>query len=137
MRLLLRLAIVITIMFSAGCAREQTDTELVEHTYQFLNVSSVVYDTAMKVAADAHKRGLIDDRQWDSVKSAGTVYYDSYQAVVSALGIYMELIEDLEGHHFDRCKLRNLLTECSRNLTLFVSELDKLGVSIRGAGHGN
>lgn len=137
MKAFLHIALVLSLVFMPGCVKEQTDMEVVERTYQFLQVSSVVYDTTMQVAEDAHANGLLNHEQWDKVKAAGTVYYDSYQAVVTALGIYMELIEDLEGHHYDRAQLKILLTECSKNLTVLVSELKELGIAIRGANDGN
>lgn len=115
-----------------GCTRS-TDMDVVESTYQSLQVSGVLYDAAMTAASEAHRDGLLTDREWEQVKGAGRAYYSSYQAAASALGIYMEMIEDTEGHRYDRAELRKLLTDQSESLRTFLYELKSLGVTLRGA----
>lgn len=115
-----------------GCTRT-ADMDVVETTYQSLQVSGVIYDAAMTAASDAFRDGLLDAGEWEKVKSAGRAYYSAYQAAASALGIYMEMIEDTEGHRYDRTELRNLLTSQTESLRTFLYELKSLGVTLRGA----
>ena len=56
---------------------------------QTLDISYTAYDAAMKVAADAHKSGRLDNAGRDRVIDAGQMYIDAWRMGMNALIMYV------------------------------------------------
>ena len=57
---------------------------------QTLDISYTAYDAAMKVAADAHKSGRLDNAGRDRVIDAGQIYIDAWRMGMNALIVYVD-----------------------------------------------
>ena len=57
---------------------------------QTLDISYTAYDAAMKVAADAHKSGRLDNAGRDRVIDAGQMYIDAWRMGMNALIVYVD-----------------------------------------------
>jgi len=58
------------------------------NTYKVLSISFQTYDTVLSSIADLYKQGHISEVQKEKIISAGNVYKESHNTVVSALLTY-------------------------------------------------
>ena len=114
-----------------GCNPE----EAALNTYKTLNTSAVTYDTVMKSAADMRDAGQLSDEKWVELVDAATIYYDAYQAAVSALYVYVEAQEKAQTP--DASLLVIAASQCSEALNDFVQKAYQLGVTIKDTVGGN
>lgn len=56
---------------------------------QTLDISYTAYDAIMKVAADAHKSGRLDNAGRDRMIDAGQLYVDAWRMGMNALIVYV------------------------------------------------
>ena len=83
-RLRIRQIIVLSIIMwlMVGCATFK------QNTYNILYTSGVAYDTAMSVAGDLYKQGVIKDVQKDDIIKYGNAFYSAYHAAVDAFEVW-------------------------------------------------
>lgn len=105
------------------------------NTYKTLNSSAITYDTVMKSAADMRDAGQFSDEKWAELVDAATIYYDAYQAAVSALYVYVEAQEKAQTP--DTSLLVTAASQCSEALNDFVQKAYQLGVTIKDTVGGN
>lgn len=105
------------------------------NTYKTLNSSAITYDTVMKAAAEMRDAGKLSETKWVELVDAATVYYDAYQAAVSALYVYVEAQEKAEEP--DASILVAMVSQCSEALNDFVQKAYQLGVTIKDTVGGN
>ncbi len=105
------------------------------NTYKTLNSSAITYDTVMKSAADMRRAGQLSDAKWAELVDAATIYYDAYQAAVSALYVYVDAQE--KAQPADTSLLVTMTSQCSEALNEFVQKAYQLGVTIKDTVGGN
>lgn len=74
-----------------GCTNKDTPTEqdpFIVNAYKVLDTSAIIYNTTMQISADATKDGLLTKDQYNQIKSAAQIWYNSYQSSVIILENY-------------------------------------------------
>lgn len=74
-----------------GCTNKDVPTEqdpFIVNAYKVLDTSAIIYNTTMQMSSDATKEGLLSSDQYDRIKSAAQIWYNSYQSSVIILENY-------------------------------------------------
>lgn len=82
------LLLVMTLSFVVGCTNED---DYLKKTYKSLKSAEIAYDTGMKVAADAHKKGVINDAQKEEVIKVADKFHASFMVASAALEMAVEM----------------------------------------------
>ena len=104
----LSLIIMLALILSA-CAY---NASLVKTSYDTLQVSSVAYDTSMKIVSDLYKQGKLSEEKKAEIKEIATVYSEAHNAATEALADYQET-KDAD----DKERLQKQLAAASEALT--------------------
>lgn len=82
------LMMVMMLSFVVGCTNED---DYLKKTYKSLKSAEIAYDTGMKVAAEAHKKGVINDAQKDEIIKAADKFHASFMVASAALEMAVEM----------------------------------------------
>ena len=75
------LMIMAVMALAVGC----TSDDYIKTSYKSLKSAGVVYDTSMKVAAEAYKSGIINEGEKNEIIVLGQRFYSSYMVATAAL----------------------------------------------------
>lgn len=123
------LAAVFLLLPVQGC--EADDFAL--NSYKTLESSAITYNMVMGAAADMRASGTLDEDKWDTLRDAALVYYDSYQTAVSALALYMGVLEATDGKAPSKANIEELVAAVSTGISDLLTCAINLGVTIKEA----
>lgn len=123
------LAAVFLLLPVQGC--EADDFAL--NSYKTLESSAITYNMVMGAAADMRASGTLDEDKWDTLRDAALVYYDSYQTAVSALALYMGVLEATDGEAPSKANIEELVAAVSTGISDLLTCAINLGVTIKEA----
>ena len=123
------LAAVFLLLPVQGC--EADDFAL--NSYKTLESSAITYNMVMGAAADMRASGTLDEDKWDTLRDAALVYYDSYQTAVSALALYMGVLEATDGEAPSKANIEELVAAVSTGISGLLTCAIHLGVTIKEA----
>lgn len=128
-RILLVLVAVFALMPLTAC--EADDFAL--NSYKTLESSAITYNMVMDAAADMRASGTLDEDKWNTLRDAALVYYDSYQTAVSALALYMGVLEATDGEAPSKANIEKLVEAVSTGISDLLTCAINLGVTIKEA----
>lgn len=111
----------------AGCST--SSDEVTVASYKVLQTSATVYDTLMKASVNLHDDGVITDDQYAKIKESATAYYDTYNAAVDALLVYIET-SDKEGKE----RLLSYIDLARANLNILLTLAQDCGIDLSSIG---
>ena len=123
------LAAVFLLLPVQGC--EADDFAL--NSYKTLESSAITYNMVMDAAADMRASGTLDEDKWNTLRDAALVYYDSYQTAVSALALYMGVLEATDGEAPSKANIEELVEAVSTGISDLLTCAINLGVTIKEA----
>ena len=123
------LAAVFFLLPVQGC--EADDFAL--NSYKTLESSAITYNMVMGAAADMRASGTLDEDKWDELREAALVYYDAYQTAVSALALYMGVLEATDGKAQTKANIQELVDAVSTGISDLLTCAVKLGITIKEA----
>lgn len=128
-RVLWLLALVFTLMPLTACDAD----DFALNSYKTLESSAITYNMIMDSAADMRESGTLDEAKWDELREAALVYYDAYQTAVSALALYMGVLEATNGKAPTKANIQKLVDAVSTGISDLLTCAVKLGITIKGA----
>ena len=128
-RILLVLVAIFALMPLTAC--EADDFAL--NSYKTLESSAITYNMVMDAAADMRASGTLDEDKWNTLRDAALVYYDSYQTAVSALALYMGVLEATDGEAPSKANIEKLVEAVSTGISDLLTCAINLGVTIKEA----
>lgn len=131
-RLLLILAAVFTLMPLTACDAD----DFALNSYKTLESSAITYNMVMDAAADMRASGTLDEEKWGTLRDAALIYYDSYQAAVSALALYMGVLEATGGEAPTKANIQALVDAVSTGISDLLTCAVNLGITIKEAQNG-
>lgn len=131
-RFLLALIAAFTLMPLTACDAD----DFALNSYKTLESSAITYNMVMDAAADMHESGTLDEEKWSTLRDAALVYYDSYQTAVSALALYMGVLEATDGEAPTKANIQELVDAVSTGISDLLTCAVKLGITIKEAQNG-
>lgn len=131
-RFLLALIAVFTLMPLTACDAD----DFALNSYKTLESSAITYNMVMDAAADMRTSGTLDEEKWGALRDAALVYYDSYQTAVSALALYMGVLEATDGVSPSKENLQQLVAAVSTGINDLLTCAMNLGITIKEAQNG-
>ena len=119
-RYVFALAIVAMLAFAVGCTSEEDFTK---NTYKSLKSAEIAYDTGMKVAAEAHKGGIINDEEKIQVIEAARIFHSSFMVASAALEVAVETKDDSQTA---RDRVLSAMTTMWRNYDRYKALVESL-----------
>ena len=118
-RVLLLLALVFTIMPLTACDAD----DFALNSYKTLESSAITYNMIMDSAADMRESGTLDEDKWDELR----------ETAVSALALYMGVLEATDGKAPTKANIQKLVDAVSTGISDLLTCAVKLGITIKEA----
>lgn len=131
-RLLLILVAVFTLMPLTACDAD----DFALNSYKTLESSAITYNMVMDAAADMRASGTLDEEKWGTLRDAALIYYDSYQTAVSALALYMGVLEATGGDAPTKANIQALVDAVSTGISDLLTCAVNLGITIKEVQNG-
>ena len=100
-------------------------------SYKTLESSAITYNMVMESAAEMKADGKMSDEAWGRLREAALTYYDSYQLAVSALSMYMGVVEAVGDAKPTQEKVSGLVKAVSEGITDLLTCAIELGVQLK------
>ena len=106
------------------------------NSYKTLESSAITYNMVMDAAADMRASSTLSEEKWGALRDAALIYYDSYQTAVSALALYMGVLEATDGEAPTKANIQELVDAVSTGISDLLTCAVNLGITIKEAQNG-
>lgn len=131
-RFILVLIAALTLMPLTACDAD----DFALNSYKTLESSAITYNMVMDAAADMRATGTLSEEKWGTLRDAALIYYDSYQTAVSALALYMGVLEATDGASPSKANIQQLVAAVSTGINDLLTCAMNLGITIKEAQNG-